>query len=154
MFWKRTRAGLEVEPEAAAPRRRSVISVKRNASQLARAPGAVRGKSFIGMGIKLAGERVPLNGGVELRRIEGLEPRAKARQFARGKLLDGFFDVFGGGHVANIAFALSAEKSSPWPGWRAAKMQNERSRRRIEDETANRGGEAGMSRKPTAPSRS
>jgi hypothetical protein len=50
--------------------------VKRNASQLARAPGAVRGKSFIRMGIKLAGERVPLNSCVELRRIEGLEPRA------------------------------------------------------------------------------
>jgi len=32
-----------------------------------------------------------------MRRIEYLEPGAKPRKLARGKLLDGFFDVFGGG---------------------------------------------------------
>jgi len=68
-------------------------------SHLARAPGAVRGKGFIRMRIKLAGARVPLDGGVELLRVECREPGAKPRQLARGKLFDGFFDVFGGGHV-------------------------------------------------------
>jgi hypothetical protein len=87
------RSGLRFAPSVAV-----TSSVKRNASQLAGAPGAVRGESFFRMRIKLAGPRVPLNGGVELRRIEGLEPRAKSRQLARGKLFDGFFDVFGGGH--------------------------------------------------------
>jgi hypothetical protein len=41
----------------------------------------------------------------ELLRVEGLEPRTKPRQLARGKLFDGFFDVFGGGHVRDTAFA-------------------------------------------------
>jgi len=40
----------------------------------------------------------------------GLEPRAKPRQLARGKLLDGLLDVFGGGHVRYIALARRAEK--------------------------------------------
>lgn len=84
--------------------------MKRNASQLGRAPGAVRGKRFFRMRIELAGARVPLNGGVELRRIKGLESRAKPRPLARDKLFDGFFDVFGGGHVRDIAFARGAEK--------------------------------------------
>ena len=68
----------------------------------------MRGKSFIRMCVKLAGLGVALNGGVELCRVEFLEPRAKPRQFARRKLFDGFFDVFGGGHVRNIAFVREA----------------------------------------------
>ena len=67
------------------------------ASQLARASGPVRGKSFIRMCIELAGPGVALDRGVELLRVEGLEPRAKPCELARGKLFDGFFDVFGGG---------------------------------------------------------
>ena len=63
------------------------------------------GESFFRVGIKLAGALVPLNSGVELCRIKGFEPRAKPRQLARGKLFDGFLDVFGGGHTKNIAFA-------------------------------------------------
>jgi hypothetical protein len=73
--------------------------VKQNASQVARTPGAVCGKSFFGMRIKPAGEGVPLNGSIELLSVEGRKPGAKARQLVRGKLFDGFFDVFGGGHV-------------------------------------------------------
>src|SRR3984893_1721574 len=88
---------------AVALRRRSRISVKRNASQLARTPGAVRGQGFIRMRIKLAGLGVALDRGVKLPRIEFLEPRAKPRQLARGKLFDGFLDVFCGGHAGDIA---------------------------------------------------
>src|SRR5260370_25340818 len=92
------------------PRRRPKTSAKRNASQLARAPGAVRGKGFIRMRIELAGAGVPLNGGVELLRVEDLEPGAKPRQLARGDLLNGFLDVLRGGHVGDIALARRMEK--------------------------------------------
>jgi hypothetical protein len=64
----------------------------------------VRGKGFIRMGVKLAGAGVPLNGGVELLSVERFEPRAKPRKLVRGKLFDGFFDVFGGSHARDIAF--------------------------------------------------
>ena len=70
------------------PRRRPRILEKRNASHVARAPGAVRGKRFFCMRIEFAGARIPLNGSVELFGVEGLEPCAKSRQFARGKLFD------------------------------------------------------------------
>jgi hypothetical protein len=81
------------------------FSVKRNASQVARTPGAVRGKSFLRLRIKLAGAGVPLNGGVELLRVEDLEPGARPRELARGELFNGFLDVFGGRHVEDIAFS-------------------------------------------------
>jgi len=70
----------------------------------------VCGKGFLRMRIELAGTNVPLNGGIEPLRVEGLKPRAKPRQLARRKLFDGFFDVFGGGHVGDIAFVWGAEK--------------------------------------------
>ena len=79
--------------------------VKRNASQFARVPGAVRGKRFFRVRVELASVYVLLNLGVELCRVKGLEPHAKPRQLAWGKLFDGFLDVFGSGHLANIAFA-------------------------------------------------
>ncbi|HZE54923.1 MAG TPA: hypothetical protein VE111_16860 [Bradyrhizobium sp.] len=62
------------------------------------------------MRIELASPNVLLNGGIELLRVESLKPRAKPRQLARRKLLDGFFDVFGGGHLGDIAFAWGAKK--------------------------------------------
>lgn len=86
--------------------------MKWNASQIARAPGAMCGESLFRMGIPLAGADVPLNRGVELPGVEGLEPGTKSHQLARRKLLDGVLDVFGGGHVGNIAFAPAAEKDS------------------------------------------
>jgi hypothetical protein len=92
------------------PRRRSRISMKRNASQVARAPGAVRGKGLIRGRIKLAGTDVPLNCRVELRRVEGLEPGAKPRELARGELFNGFLDVFGSGYINCIAFGREAVK--------------------------------------------
>jgi len=85
--------------------------VKRNASQLARTPGAVRGKGFIRMRVKLAGADIPLNGGVKSLRVEGLEPRASSRKLARRELFDGFLDVFGGGHVRDIAFARDRKRA-------------------------------------------
>ena len=78
----------------------------------------MRGKSFFRMRIALASARVPLNGGIELFRVEGLEPRAKPRQFARGKLFDGFFDVFGGGHAQDIAFVSGDAKAAGCQGQR------------------------------------
>jgi hypothetical protein len=87
-----------------------VFSVKRNASQFAGAPGAVRRERFFRMCIKLASARVPLNGSVELCGVEDFKPRTKPRQLARGKLFDGFLDVFGGGHVKDIALGRDAAK--------------------------------------------
>jgi hypothetical protein len=86
------------------PRRRPRIWLKQNASQVARTPGAVRGEGFIRVCVAFAGAFVPLDGGVESLRIEGVEPRTKPRQFARGKLFDSFFEVFDSSHVRNIAF--------------------------------------------------
>jgi hypothetical protein len=68
------------------------------------------GKSFVRERIKLAGADIPGNGGVKLLRVECFKPRAKACQLARGKLFDGLFDVFGGGHAGDIAFARGTEK--------------------------------------------
>ena len=84
---------------------------KPNASQVARAPGAVRGEGFFGMGIKLAGVDIPLYRGVELPCVEGLVPRAKALQLARGELFDGLLDVFGSGHAVSIAFVSETERA-------------------------------------------
>ena len=63
------------------------------------------GYACFGMRIKLAGTDVAVDGVVELPRVEGFKPRTKPRQLARGKLFNGFFNVFGGSHVRDIAFA-------------------------------------------------
>jgi hypothetical protein len=81
---------------------------KRNASQLARAPGAVCSKSLVGERIKLAGPRVALDRGVKLLRVKCFEPRAKPRQLLRRELFDGLLDVFGGGHGEDIAVLREA----------------------------------------------
>ena len=74
------------------------------------APGAMRGKGFIGVRIELAGARIALDRGVKLLRIERLEPRAKSRQLARVEPFDSFFNVFGGGHGPHIALPREAQK--------------------------------------------
>jgi hypothetical protein len=63
----------------------------------------VRVKRFVRERVELARACVTLNGGVELRRIESLEPDAEPRELARRKLFDGFLNVFGGGHSGNVA---------------------------------------------------
>ncbi|SHH45113.1 hypothetical protein SAMN05443248_4850 [Bradyrhizobium erythrophlei] len=110
-------------PDIAALIRATLASLTRNASQIARQPGVVRGESLFGLRIKLSGARVPLNGSIELRRVEGLEPRTKPREFARRKLLDGLFDVFGGGHDRDIAFRRGAEKGGGRNGKRVGPIQ-------------------------------
>ena len=86
------------------------LLVTRNASQWTRAPGAVRGNGFVRRRIKLAGVCVPLDCGVELLRVENLVPGTKPRQLGRGKLRNGFFDVFGSRHPGNIALARAEER--------------------------------------------
>ena len=62
------------------------------------------GKGFFRERIKLAGVGVTLDRGIELLGVEYLEPCAKPRKLARGKLFNGFLDVFGSGHPENISF--------------------------------------------------
>src|SRR3954469_3080800 len=93
------------ERGAVASGTRPKISAQRNASQLARAPRPVRGKSLVGMRIKLAGEGVSLNRGIKLVRVKLFKPGAKPCKLARRKLFDGFLDVFGGRHGKHIALS-------------------------------------------------
>ena len=65
-------------------------------------------KRIVGERVKLARLRVALDRGIEFARVESLEPGTKPRQLLRGKLLNGLFDVFGGGHPKNIAFTVKA----------------------------------------------
>jgi hypothetical protein len=65
-------------------------------------------KSFVGERIKLSGLRVALDRGVELSRVECFEPGTKPRQLTWGKLFYGFLNVFGGGHVKDIALIREA----------------------------------------------
>jgi len=64
----------------------------------------MRGKRFFRRCIKLPGAGVTLDRRVELLGVEHLEPRAKPRKLARGKLFNGFLDFFSGGHIGNITF--------------------------------------------------
>lgn len=82
--------------------------VRRNASQFTRAAGAVRRKSLVSVRVKLARLRVALDRGIELLRVESLEPGAKPRQLLRGELFNCLLDVFGGGHVQHIALIEEA----------------------------------------------
>ena len=60
-------------------------------------------KSLIGERVQLAGASIMLDGSIELRCVERLKPRAEPRKFVRRKPLNGLFDFFGGGHLANIS---------------------------------------------------
>ena len=83
--------------------------VKRSASQVARATGAMSSKGLVRVRVKLAGARVTLDGGVELLGIKGFEPGTKAGQLARRELLNGFLDILGGRHGQNISFTQETE---------------------------------------------
>jgi len=63
----------------------------------------VRRKSLVSVRVKLARLRVALDRGIELLRVESLEPGAKPRELSRGELFNGLLDVFSGGHVQDIA---------------------------------------------------
>jgi hypothetical protein len=78
----------------------------------------MRGKGFIRARIELAGLSVALDRSVKLLRIERLEPSTKPRQLARVELFDGLFNVFGGGHVGDIALPREAQKGGTcrWVG--------------------------------------
>lgn len=70
----------------------------------------MRGKGFLCKGIELSVVRVALDGYIEPISLEGLVPRTKTGQLSRVQLLDSLFDVFGGGHIANIAPQKRPEK--------------------------------------------
>src|SRR5579872_1062105 len=106
--WRR----LAFESGPAVPHRQSRISAKRSASQVARTTGPMRGQRFICVGVKLARAGITLDRRVKLLRIERLEPGAKSRQLVWRKLLDGLFNIFGGGHRGNIAIVERLEKSA------------------------------------------
>ncbi len=83
------------------------------------------GEGFFGLRIKLASLGVAFDRVVELRVVEGFKPRAKPRELARGKLFDGFFDVFGSSYVGDIAFASDAGKGADTLNWRVQKYERE-----------------------------
>jgi hypothetical protein len=89
------------------PRRRSRISAKRNASQLARAPGAARASSACASSFPALISRSMAASNCSASKTSN---QAKPREFARGELFNGFLDVFGGGQVGDIALARGTEK--------------------------------------------
>lgn len=60
-------------------------------------------KGILRKPVEPAGSRVALDRGIKLLGVEGLEPGTKSYKLARCKLLNGLFDIFGGGHVKDIA---------------------------------------------------
>ena len=71
----------------------------------------MRRKGLIGECVELACLRVALDRGIELSRVESLEPGAKPRELSRGELFNGLLDVLGGGHAQDIALVEEARKS-------------------------------------------
>ena len=60
--------------------------------------------------IEFSGLRIVLNGRVEPIGVKHLKPSTETCQFPRIQLLDGFFAVFGGRHMRNIASVRRYEK--------------------------------------------
>ena len=60
--------------------------------------------------VEFSGVHIVLNGGVEPIGVKHLEPCTETCQLPRVQLLDGFFDVFGGRHMRNIASVRRYEK--------------------------------------------
>jgi hypothetical protein len=58
-----------------------------------------------------SGLRATPDRSIDLLRVESLEPGAKPRQLARGKLLDGFLDVFSGGHAEMYSICARGTKA-------------------------------------------
>jgi len=69
-------------------------------------------QSLVSEPIKSASLHVAFDRGVELTRVEFIEPRAESRQLPRGKLFDGLLKVFGSSHEDNIALVEKGRKSS------------------------------------------
>jgi hypothetical protein len=62
--------------------------------------------------VEFSGVHIVLNGGVEPIGVKHLEPCTETCQLPRVQLLDGFFDVFGGHHIRNIASVRRREKGA------------------------------------------
>ena len=69
-------------------------------------------KGFLCECVEFSGARIVLNGGVEPIGVKHLEPCTETCQLLRVQLLDGFFDVFGGHHIPNIASVRRREKGA------------------------------------------
>jgi hypothetical protein len=67
-------------------------------------------KGFLCECVEFSGVHIVLNGGVEPIGVKHLEPCTETCQLPKVQLLDGFFDVFGGHHISNIASARRREK--------------------------------------------
>ncbi len=76
----------------------------------------MRSKRFLCMRIELASACILLNRGIKSFGVKDFEPGTKPRQFSRGEPFDGFLDIFGGGHTANIAFASGEAKAADCEG--------------------------------------
>ena len=60
--------------------------------------------------VEFSGVRIALNGRVEPIGVKHCKPRTETCQLLWVQLLDGFFDIFSGRHVKNIAFPRRHEK--------------------------------------------
>ena len=69
-------------------------------------------EGFLCKAIELSSRGIALNGGVEPIGVKHLEPCTETCQLPRVQLLDGFFDVFGGHHIRNIASVRRREKGA------------------------------------------
>ena len=67
-------------------------------------------EGFLRKPIELSSRGIVLNGRVEPIGVKHLKPCTETCQLPRIQLLDGFFDVFGGRHITNIASVRRYEK--------------------------------------------
>jgi hypothetical protein len=79
------------------------------------------GKGLFGQLVELADTRIAFDSSIELGGVETFEPGTKARQLLRGKLFNSLFDIFGGGHPANVSPANRLRKLGPLPSKAAPK---------------------------------
>ena len=82
----------------------------------------ILGDRFLGQTVELSASRVALDNCIETSGLKFLKPRAKAVQFSRAEMGDGFLDVFHSGHATSIA---SSPQGAKWnagilPGCRRA----------------------------------